>query len=91
MKISNRTLLAGLIVAMVGLSGAAQATTVLDGVYTEISNDVGLSPSENHANLGPSSTLPELPSWALVVLGFAGMGYAGNHQAKKRREAIAYF
>jgi hypothetical protein len=35
--------------------------------------------------------LPELPSWALVLLGFGIMGIAGNQQAKKRREAIAYF
>jgi hypothetical protein len=91
MKISNRTLLAGLIVAMVGLSGAAQATTVLEGVYAEASEDVGSPALENSAKIGPSATLPELPSWALALLGFAGMGYAGNHQAKKRRQAIAFF
>jgi hypothetical protein len=91
MKLSNRTLLAGLIFAIVSVSGAAQATTALDGVYTEISNDAGLPVTESKLGLGPSSALPELPSWALVLLGFAGMGYAGNQQAKKRREAIAYF
>ncbi|WP_294539319.1 hypothetical protein [uncultured Rhodoblastus sp.] len=91
MKLSNRTLLAGLIVAMVSASGVAQATVMLDGVYTEIADNSGVAPMEANAGLGASATLPELPSWALVLLGFAGMGYAGNHQAKKRRQAIAYF
>jgi hypothetical protein len=92
MKNSRKTLLAGLIVAMVGLSGAAQATTVLGGVYNEISEDVGLSALENSVGLSASSNVPEAPSWALMMLGFAGIALTtGNRQAKKRREAIANF
>jgi hypothetical protein len=91
MKLFNRTLLAGLFIAVVSVSGAAQATTALDGAYAETTNDAGLTAPESKATLGPSATLPELPSWALVLLGFGIMGIAGNQQAKKRREAIAYF
>ncbi|WP_294537301.1 hypothetical protein [uncultured Rhodoblastus sp.] len=91
MKISNRTLLAGLIVAVVSVSGAAQATTVLDGAYTEVTENTGIAPMETNADLGPTGSLPEIPSWAMLLLGSAGIGYAGNQQGKKRRQAIAAF
>jgi hypothetical protein len=90
MKLSKQTLLAGLIVVMVGVSGAAQATTVLAGIYNEISADV-MPALDDSLGLGPASSVPEVPSWALMLLGLASLGLAGKHQAKKRREALTTF
>ena len=69
MKSSNRTLLAGLILAVASFSGAAHATTVLDKVYTEASEEVSAPAPEGAAGIGPSASLPEIPSWALMMLG----------------------
>jgi hypothetical protein len=89
MKSSNRALLAGLILAVASFSGAAQATTVLDTVYTEVSNEASLPALDGNADIGPSVSLPEIPSWALMMLGLAGISLTGGQQAKKRRAAIA--
>jgi hypothetical protein len=91
MKSSNRALLAGLILAVASFSGAAQATTVLNTVYTEVSDDVSLPAPEGNAGIGPSASLPEFPSWALMMLGLGALSLTGSQQAKKRREAIASF
>jgi hypothetical protein len=89
MKSSNRALLAGLILAVASFSGAAQATTVLDTVYTEVSNEASLPALDGNADIGHSVSLPEIPSWALMMLGLAGISLTGGQQAKKRRAAIA--
>jgi hypothetical protein len=91
MKSFNRTLLAGLILAAASVSGAAHATTALDNVYTEVSEVMSLPAPEGSAGIGPSASLPEIPSWALMLLGLAAISLTGSQQAKKRREAIAYF
>jgi hypothetical protein len=91
MKLSNRALLAGLILAVVSVSGAARATTVLDGVYTEVSEDASVLTPEESAGIGPTASLPEVPSWALLLLGFGAISLTGSQQAKKRRAAIASF
>ena len=91
MKSSNRTLLAGLILAVASFSGAAHATTVLDTVYTEASEEVSAPAPEGAAGIGPSASLPEIPSWALMLLGVGALSLTGGQQAKKRRAAIASF
>jgi hypothetical protein len=91
MKSFNRNLLAGLILAAASVSGAAHATTIMDNVYTEVSRDVRLPAPERSAGIGPSASLPEIPSWALMMLGLSAISLTGSQQAKKRRAAIASF
>ncbi len=35
----------------------------------------------------PLGAVPELSTWAMMLLGFAGLGFAGYHQARKTRVA----
>jgi hypothetical protein len=91
MKSSNRALLAGLILAVASFGGAAHATTALDTVYTEASDEVSAPAPEGNAGIGPSASLPEIPSWALMMLGVGALSVTGSQQAKKRRAAIASF
>jgi hypothetical protein len=37
----------------------------------------------------PRSTVPELSTWAMMLMGFAGLGYAGHRVARKRGAAVA--
>jgi hypothetical protein len=43
------------------------------------------------ANLtvGAASVVPEPSTWAMMVLGFAGLGYAGFRRPKKNTMALA--
>lgn len=91
MKISKSILLAGLIAAAMSAAGAAQATTVISDLSTESTYRADLPALESNAALGPSATLPETASWALMLLGLAGVALTGSQQAKKRRESIASF
>ena len=37
----------------------------------------------------PSNTVPEPSTWAMMLIGFAGLGFAGWRRAAKRQEALA--
>jgi hypothetical protein len=37
----------------------------------------------------PDAAVPEFPAWAMLLLGFAGLGYAGRLSRTKSRSPIA--
>ena len=39
--------------------------------------------------IGPGTTVPEPATWAMIILGFAGLGYMGWRQNAKREAALA--
>jgi hypothetical protein len=50
----------------------------------------GSGPDGAYAVFGNAVTsVPEPSTWAMMLLGFAGVGYAGRRKAKKNRAAIA--
>ena len=36
-------------------------------------------------NIGPTSAVPEMPTWAMMLVGFAGLGFAGYRRVKQPR------
>jgi hypothetical protein len=38
---------------------------------------------------GFAPTVPEAPTWAMLLLGFAGLGVAGDHKTRKAASAAA--
>jgi hypothetical protein len=59
-------------------------------VGTDIVGAVGDPPTITQFNAAFSlSTVPEPSTWAMMLLGFAGLGFAGYRQARKARPASA--
>jgi hypothetical protein len=52
-------------------------------------NDDGVAPTFNAAFSLSGSVVPEPSTWAMMLLGFAGLGFAGYRQARKARPASA--
>jgi hypothetical protein len=36
-------------------------------------------------NIGPTSAVPEMPTWAMMLVGFAGLGFAGYRRVRQPR------
>jgi hypothetical protein len=53
--------------------------------YSNNTGGLGLSPSELVAT---ASSVPEASTWALLLLGFAGLGFAG-YRVRRAGESIA--
>ena len=75
----------------VAITGPTNSGSVQDSLgpgeyYFEVSADV-ISPSGVPVvNVLTVVTIPELPTWALLGLGFAALGYAGLHKRKLEDE-----
>jgi hypothetical protein len=66
----------------------------LDPDWLRIGTDIvgipvtgGLAPTFNAAFSLTGNTVPEPSTWAMMLLGFAGLGFAGYRQARKARPA----
>jgi NAD/NADP transhydrogenase alpha subunit len=92
MKLSSRTLLAGLIAAVVGVSGAARATTLFsDGLDTDLSAWTSMSGkaeivADDANGIAPGTLtvagVPEPSTWALMLAGFAAIGFVASRRNK---------
>ena len=67
-------------------------------IFTELTLDPGvLVPGTNPMDLllnvtvsgGPPPTIPEPSTWAMMAIGFAGLGFAGWRKAQRKGAAAA--
>ena len=67
-------------------SGDESAPTFLTGVYN--GTDLGTGVDAIVTISGGASPVPEISTWAMMLLGFAGLGFAG-YRASRRGAALA--
>ena len=79
--------------AQLGGPGSGSASAYLDPYFSiDPSNpnadqySILVSPGIGNS---PASGVPELSTWAMLLLGFAGLGYAGYRKTKNERTAFA--
>jgi hypothetical protein len=53
----------------------------------ELVDTLGCGPGCSIGSVTPG--VPEASTWAMILLGFAGLGYAGHRRARKRHAAVA--
>jgi hypothetical protein len=64
-------------------------TTFLPGVYTQLTNKFTGKVDTVTVVDPPPPAVPEISTWAMLLLGFVGLSYAGYKKAKTRTTLVA--
>ena len=65
-------------------SGDESAPTFLTGTYPGMNIGTGADATVVISSSGPPSTVPEPSTWAMMLVGFAGLAFAGYRASRKR-------
>ena len=69
-------------------SGDESAPTFLTGTYPGMNLNTGADATVVISSGGPPSTVPEPSTWAMMLVGFAGLAFTG-YRASRNRAALA--
>jgi hypothetical protein len=67
----------------------AETETLSFLAWGDNGNETNLPPTVFLAGVNSPSLIPEPSTWAMMVLGFVGLGFVGRRQMKKRAVATA--
>jgi hypothetical protein len=68
--------------------GVADASETANFYIKVLTPDVTVSFASGHDYGMPASSIPEPSTWAMLIVGFGGLGYAGWRQRRARRAVI---